>query len=408
MSDIRKRTGTTGTTYQVRYPSKTTKSGYAYATFNTLKEARAFVESGRAQDQSSGLDLTIRRIPDAVDKWLKICEKEGTDRNEPVTSYTLKSYEYFADFMKAYDWPKELQQLTSPDVVEFRSWLLEHCPSRYTARKALSYFHSVLNEMSLRGHIASNPANSISIRADSRYDEPIVIPTRQDVVALLRAADDMANSKNALVAKTWERYRPVLYLAADSGMRPQEYLALAKTAIRENGVQIDRAIEGGSKKISVTKTPAGRRFIELSTDTLSMVRYYADELAAKNDYDLVFPTANGKWQCPRNWRKRGFNAVCMKAGLIETVKVGGEVIERPKYRPYDLRHFYASMLFEKKTNLKKIQTLMGHTNITTTLNVYGHLIEGVYDDEKVDTGILGQMGLISCGKSVARPLQAAE
>ena len=45
------------------------------------------------------------------------------------------------------------------------------------------------------------------------------------------------------------------------------------------------------------------------------------------------------------------------------------------------------MLIEKKANLKKIQTLMGHTNIETTLNVYGHLLE----DERTEkmTSLLG-------------------
>ncbi|MCY1429196.1 hypothetical protein D9M71_451040 [compost metagenome] len=33
------------------------------------------------------------------------------------------------------------------------------------------------------------------------------------------------------------------------------------------------------------------------------------------------------------------------------------------------------MLIEKNVNLKKIQKLMGHTNIETTLNVYGHLLD---------------------------------
>ena len=70
----------------------------------------------------------------------------------------------------------------------------------------------------------------------------------------------------------------------------------------------------------------------------------------------------------------GFNVACIEAGLVETVEEEGRIVHKPKYRPYDLRHFFASMLIEKKTNLKKIQTLMGHTNIETTLNVYGHLV----------------------------------
>lgn len=184
-------------------------------------------------------------------------------------------------------------------------------------------------------------------------------------------------------------------------MRPQEYLALARSSIHDNGVRVDRAIEGGSKKISVTKTRAGRRFIELSADTLDMIRHYSENLAVPNDHDLVFPTANGKWQCPRNWRKRAFNVACIEAGLVNMTEKNGASVERAKYRPYDLRRFYASMLFEKKINLKNIQVLMGHTNIATTLNVYGHLIDGMHDEQGTRTGVLGLMGVESCGQNVA-------
>jgi integrase len=69
--------------------------------------------------------------------------------------------------------------------------------------------------------------------------------------------------------------------------------------------------------------------------------------AAKNDYDLVFPASNGKWLCRRNWQRRGFNIACIEAGLVEPVKDGAEILQQPKYRPYDLRHFFASMHIEK-------------------------------------------------------------
>ena len=47
MADIRKRSGSKGITYQVRYPSKASKSGYAFKTFSTLKEAREFRETNK-------------------------------------------------------------------------------------------------------------------------------------------------------------------------------------------------------------------------------------------------------------------------------------------------------------------------------------------------------------------------
>ena len=123
-----------------------------------------------------------------------------------------------------------------------------------------------------------------------------------------------------------------------------------------------------------------------------------------NKHDLVFPASNGGLQSRRNWQRRGFNVACMEAGLIETIEKDGEPIEQPKYVPYDLRHFFASILIERNTNLKKIQTLMGHENIETTLNVYGHLLKDESDLPERQTGMLSGMLGISCGNSVAKAI----
>lgn len=89
------------------------------------------------------------------------------------------------------------------------------------------------------------------------------------------------------------------------------------------------------------------------------------------------------------------------------MEVDGEIVEKPKYKPYDLRHFYASVLIEQRCNLKRIQTLMGHADIQTTLNVYGHLIEKAESANEVQIGMLEMINTKpqnSCGKSVASPV----
>ena len=75
-----------------------------------------------------------------------------------------------------------------------------------------------------------------------------------------------------------------------------------------------------------------------------------------------------------------------RSGLIIKDKVKGEVVEKPKYVPYHLRHFYASILIANRKDLKTIQTLMGHEDIKTTLNVYGHLLKR--NDKEPASGIL--------------------
>ena len=63
MADIRKRNGSKGITYQVRYPNKASKTGYAYKTFATLKEAREFREScGQPVSKRAPLSSEIRTV----------------------------------------------------------------------------------------------------------------------------------------------------------------------------------------------------------------------------------------------------------------------------------------------------------------------------------------------------------
>ena len=389
MSDIRKRNGSKGISYQVRYASKAAKTGYAYKSFETMKEARTFLEDSAARRKNGPLSTEIRTIEQGLQKWLDVCAREGRNGRDPVTAGTVQNYEYRAGIIRAYEWKKPLHELTAPDIVEFRSWLLLH-HSRSVAHKALASLHSMVRELMTRGILAHDFASGITIQSRSRYDEPVSIPTEAEIHALLAGADRLANSKNPKIQRSWRRYRPMLYLAVDSGMRPQEYIVLPRTNVADKGVQVDRALERLGE-ISVTKTPAGRRFIDLSPHTLDMVQHYASRHAVPNKYDLVFPTENGQWLDPKNWLRRGFYVACLEAGLTTETDEDGETVVRPKYRPYDLRHFYASMLIEQRVNLKRVQYLMGHEDIRTTLNVYGHLIERAEVTPDQSRGMLASM-----------------
>jgi integrase len=105
MTDVRKRAGTKGVTYQVRYPTKGTKSGYAYKTFDTLKEARHFSqhEMPNLRASKSG---GVRSVEQAIRKWLDTCEYEGRQGADPVPPATLEGYRYRAEIMLSYLWEK--------------------------------------------------------------------------------------------------------------------------------------------------------------------------------------------------------------------------------------------------------------------------------------------------------------
>ncbi|GEA15567.1 site-specific integrase [Moorella sp. E308F] len=76
------------------------------------------------------------------------------------------------------------------------------------------------------------------------------------------------------------------------------------------------------------------------------------------DNDLVFATAEGKPINPRNFN-RSFYRLVKKAGL-------------PPINPHALRHTFATRLLEADEHPKVVQDLLGHSQISLTLDTYSH------------------------------------
>lgn len=407
MADTRKRSGSKGTTYQVRYARPSSSSGYAYATFNTMKEARAFAQNLGAMKDAPDQIVDVRT---AIDRWLDICEKIGRDGREKVEPETLKEYRRRANVMKAYSWTKPVHELVAADIVQFRNWLLE-TRSRDLARRTLSSFHSVLIEMHRQGVIASDPAIGITVRGGGRYEEDdsaIEIPTDDEVRAIFAAADRMA-MKNDYMAEVWARYRPMIYLAGFTGMRPSEYRGLAWAQVAADHITVRQRADA-TGKIGPVKSRAGRRILYLPAFVSTMLEDWRAH-CPPSELGLVFPTSSGRPMALTNFRAGAWDPLMTEAGLTVEMQKAGKVVSIPRYTPYALRHYFASKLIEGGNDLKSIQAAMGHSKIEITFNVYGHLIRGREEKnrqmaEDLAHSVLGTT--ISCGKSVASALQAAE
>jgi integrase len=112
--------------------------------------------------------------------------------------------------------------------------------------------------------------------------------------------------------------------------------------------------KGGSVKLSQRAVDALRN---------QRRRQVGEMLAATNwqDNGLVFPTTSGT-----NLLGRHFKPLLRRAGL-------------PDVRLHDLRHTCATMLLKMGQHPKYVQELLGHANISITLDTYSHVIEGMGD-----------------------------
>ena len=82
----------------------------------------------------------------------------------------------------------------------------------------------------------------------------------------------------------------------------------------------------------------------------------------KKNCDLVFPNEEDEPMNYSNMVNRYYKPA-LKAAAI------------PQIRFHDLRHTYASLLLAQGENIKYIQTQLGHSSPTVTLNVYAHLMK---------------------------------
>jgi integrase len=313
-------------------------------------------------------------VEDAVDLWLDVCERIGRDGRETVEPETLKEYRRRAGVMKEYEWRNPVHELQPSHIVQFRNWLLEN-KTRDLARRTLSSFHSVLIEMKHQGILRDDPASGITIKSSGRYEDDgeVEIPTDREVRDILSAADQMG-LKNDYMEKCWARYRPMIYLACFSGMRPSEYRGLPWQNLTDDQVLVrQRADKTGI--IGPVKSKAGRRAIYLPRIVTNML-FEWKERCPKTTNDLVFPTDAGKPILLNNFSAGAWVPLMREAGLMDDEKCGEEMIARPRYTPYALRHYYASKLIQQGYDLKYIQNAMGHSRIEITFNVYGHLIRG--------------------------------
>ena len=83
------------------------------------------------------------------------------------------------------------------------------------------------------------------------------------------------------------------------------------------------------------------------------------------DNNLVFVTPQGNYLSESNVRKT-FKRILKKCNLND-------------FRFHDLRHTFTTRLFENGIPPKTVQSLLDHSNISTTLNIYTHIMKDTKD-----------------------------
>jgi integrase len=300
------------------------------------------------EDQiAKGLYIPDKKIPTfakVAEDWLK--HKKPNLRDSTWSVYDGHTQNHFPEF--------EDLKINRITVAMVEKWITDRQSQSMpiaTIRKILVTMGQIFRYAARHKYISYNPfldAERPKGKGNGNNNIKILIP--DEINALLNNTTD-------------QKYRTLFMLAIMSGARQGELFGLKWSDINWENSQVHIQRTFNNQQWYDVKTETSNRKIDLGPSMMAELKKW--KLACPpNDLDLIFANEAGQPLNHNNAVSRYFNPALEKAE-----------IERIRF--HDLRHTYASLLIEQGENIKYIQTQLGHSSPTVTLNIYAHLMNKV-------------------------------
>lgn len=254
-----------------------------------------------------------------------------------------------------------LAKLTAQHVQQLYTQKLNAGLSASTVLNVHTVLHSALREAMRQGLVQRNVADIVQKPRRRRAKQKTL---------------DEADIRSFLSAIRGDRLEAMYIVALSTGMRVGELLGLSWSDVDlERGMlQVRQSLQesDGPKRyvLDEPKTSHSRRRIALSQRAVHALHEHRERQALEREicgpawdsaYDLVFPNLVGRPINPSHVRGRLFPRVLKRAGI-------------PHIRFHDLRHTAATLLLKRAINPKIVSEMLGHANISITLDTYSHVL----------------------------------
>ena len=278
-----------------------------------------------------------------IEKFIRYLQIEKNYSRHTILNYKL-DLEHFKNFLG------ELS-LEKVDYLILRKYLAalkeKNLKSRSVSRR-LSALRTFFKFLIREGLLKNNPVASLS---SPKQDKPLpLFLTEEEVTKLIEAAQP--KDERGL------RDRAVMETLYSTGIRVSELVGL-------NIEDID-FIGGVAKVMGKGKK---ERIVPIGDIALSTIRAYLERRKKHQEAQALFLNKSG-----RRITDRGVRNIIDKYIRMAGIKQG--------VSPHTLRHSFATHLLDRGADLRSVQELLGHVNLSTT-QIYTHLttekLKKVYD-----------------------------
>jgi integrase/recombinase XerD len=267
---------------------------------------------------------------------------------------TLLSYEKDLDELSAFLRTRNtsLARATSQDIAAFLSWMTAegYKPSSQARRlSAIRQFYKFLYAENIR---EDDPTGILDSPKKGRALPKTL--SEEQAGRLLALAEEEARQPGP---RQLERLRllALIELCYSTGMRVSELVSLPASVLGADGRYL--IIRGKGNK---------ERLVPLTRNAIAALGAYAEALRkeyGEREEDYLFPADGQAGHLARQVFARDLKSLGARAGLPSA-----------SLSPHVLRHAFASHLLAGGADLRVVQELLGHSDISTT-QIYTHILD---------------------------------
>lgn len=365
-------------TYEYKYRNKfgSRKSIYA-KTLAELREKENDVLRNKL-DGIDGFDSNIT-INDVFEIWKKV--KRGLKDN------TFKNYIYmYQQFVEQSFGKLKLSKLKRTDVRNFYNKLKEDGNLKVSTIDSVhTVLHQVLDvavdDEYLRFNPSDNALKELRLAYQNESEKKRAMTLEQQHIF-----QDYLLSSNA-----YKRWYPIFYVMLWTGMRVGEVTGLQWDDLdfENNIININKTLVYYSKgkglslkyAINTTKTEAGKRKIPMTSEVkkaffMEKELHEAfnikccDSIGGYNDFVFLNRFGNVHNGGTLNKALNRIVRDCNLSLIDRAYKTSDEVVLLPHLSNHILRHTFSTRLNENNINIKVMQSILGHADISTTMDIY--------------------------------------
>lgn len=374
-------------TYCYRWRTSDHKRHVVYA--RTLEELRE-KEQAVLRDKSDGIRTDAQKVTlnDIFDLWKQL--KKGLKEN------TFQNYIYmYEQFVRDDLGQHKITNLKRSDIRRFYNRLIDNrCLKISTVDNIHTVLHQVIDIAVEDGYLRNN----ISDNALKELKQSRNLFTEKRKALTLQEQEIFLNYLQS--SKMYSHWYPIFALMLGTGLRVGEATGLTWNDVdfENNTLSVNHTLvyfnhdKGGCYfGVNTPKTRAGERtvpIIESVREAILQEKEYQDSVGIKcnvridgfTDFIFVNRFGNTQHQGTLNKALRRIIRDCNQE-ILDKAKDDEKVVLLPKFSCHTLRHTFTTRLCESGMNIKVIQSVLGHADISTTLDIYADVTKDLKKTE---------------------------